>query len=93
MTIEERRAAAVKRIEARRDVRRHLALYVLVNAMPVLIWAMSGAGYFWPVWAIAGWGIGLGFHAYDAFFQRPNSEDDIRREMERTDPQDAVPGR
>jgi class 3 adenylate cyclase len=41
----------------------HLVVYVLVNVLLVGIWAASGGGYFWPVWPILGWGIGLGAHA------------------------------
>jgi hypothetical protein len=25
----------------------------------VAIWALTGAGYFWPVWPILGWGLCL----------------------------------
>jgi class 3 adenylate cyclase len=30
--------------------------------MLIGIWAASGGGYFWPIWPILGWGIGLGCH-------------------------------
>jgi class 3 adenylate cyclase len=40
----------------------HLTVYVLVNVLLVAIWAAAGGGYFWPVWSILGWGIGLGCH-------------------------------
>lgn len=39
-------------------------VYTLVNLFLILIWALSGAGYFWPIWVIIGWGIGLGIHAF-----------------------------
>jgi class 3 adenylate cyclase len=45
------------------SVRAHLAIYLVVNVMLVGIWAASGGGYFWPVWPILGWGIGVGCHA------------------------------
>jgi fatty acid desaturase len=35
------------------DVRAFLATAVLL----VAIWALTGAGYFWPVWPILGWGL------------------------------------
>jgi len=79
---DERREAAVKRVKAKRDFRNHLAAYVIVNAMLVVVWAMSGAGYFWPVWVMAGWGIGLAFNAWAVYFEKPITEDQIRREME-----------
>ncbi|MBA3437053.1 MAG: XRE family transcriptional regulator, partial [Thermoleophilaceae bacterium] len=28
-------------------------------ALLVAIWALTGEGYFWPVWPALGWGIGL----------------------------------
>jgi eukaryotic-like serine/threonine-protein kinase len=40
----------------------HLTVYVLVNVLLIGIWAASGGGYFWPVWPILGWGIGLAGH-------------------------------
>lgn len=83
MNDEERREAAVKRLKDKRDFRNHVAAYVLVNALLVAIWAFSGGGYFWPIWVIIGWGIGLAFNAWAVYFERPITEDDIRKEMER----------
>jgi class 3 adenylate cyclase len=40
----------------------HLTVFILVNLMLIGIWAASGGGYFWPVWPILGWGIGVGSH-------------------------------
>lgn len=39
-------------------------IYTVVNIGLILIWAISGGGYFWPIWVIIGWGIGLGVHAF-----------------------------
>jgi hypothetical protein len=39
-------------------------IYLAVNIGLILIWAISGGGYFWPIWVIIGWGIGLGVHAF-----------------------------
>ena len=83
MNEDERRTAAVKRLKDKRDFRNHVAAYVLVNAFLVAIWAFSGGGYFWPVWVIAGWGIGLAFNAWAVYFERPITEEDIRKEMGR----------
>ena len=33
--------------------------YILVMAMLVGIWAMTGMGHFWPIWPAMGWGIGI----------------------------------
>lgn len=39
-------------------------IYGAVNIGLILIWLISGGGYFWPIWVIVGWGIGLGIHAF-----------------------------
>jgi hypothetical protein len=43
----------------RRRLSPQLVPYVAVNLLLVGIWAATGAGYFWPIWPILGWGIGL----------------------------------
>lgn len=45
------------------SVRIHLTVYLVVNLALIGIWAASGGGYFWPIWPILGWGIGVGCHA------------------------------
>jgi class 3 adenylate cyclase len=50
----------------RTSIRIHATIYVLVNLMLIGIWAASGGGYFWPIWPILGWGIGVGAHAAPA---------------------------
>ncbi len=47
----------------RQDFREHLRSYLMVMALLVAIWALTGAGYFWPIWPILGWGIGVASHA------------------------------
>lgn len=79
----DRRQAAIKRLEAKRGFGIHLVVYLLVNALLVVIWLMTGRGYFWPIWPIAGWGIGLAAHCWMTYSRKPISEDDIRREMEK----------
>jgi hypothetical protein len=57
-----------QRLAGRRsDFYAHLRPYLLVNLLLIVIWAATGAGYFWPIWPIAGWGLGLLAHASDAF--------------------------
>jgi class 3 adenylate cyclase len=41
----------------------HATTYGLSNGFLVGIWALTGAGFFWPFFPAAGWGIGLGAHA------------------------------
>lgn len=54
-----------------------------MNSMLVCVWAVTGAGYFWPVWIIATWGAGLVLHAWDVYFRQPLTEADVDEEVHR----------
>ena len=77
------RTAARARLESKREFRTHVFVYVVVNLLLVVIWAAAGGGYVWPIWSMGGWGIGLAFHAWDTFGERPITDDDIEAELER----------
>lgn len=79
---EDLRGLAIARIRKKRDFVAHLIAYVMVNAALIFVWAMTDVGFFWPILPLAGWGIGLTFHAWDTF-SRPPTEDRIHREMDR----------
>jgi hypothetical protein len=77
---------ARKRVEEKKGFYTHLASYIVVNAMLVIIWALTGHGYPWFVWALAGWGIGLVFHFLGVFaFNRGTAWEskEIEKEAER----------
>lgn len=79
------RERALSRLKRRRDFRVHLLMYVLVNAFLVVIWwVVNGEGsFFWPVFPLVGWGIGLVAHGYDVYYGEDFSEAQIRKEMDR----------
>jgi hypothetical protein len=79
----ELREQAIRSLKKKRDFRSHVVAYVLVNALLIVIWAVTGAGFFWPVFPLVGWGIGVGFNAWDVYGRRPITEDEILREQER----------
>ncbi len=77
------REEAVSRLKKKRDFRGHVFIYVAVNAMLVVVWAITGGGFFWPIFPILGWGVGVAANAWDVYGRKPISEDEIRRETER----------
>jgi len=80
----ELRDRAVRRLKKVRDFHTHLLVYVLVNSFLVVIWAASSPhGFFWPVFPIGGWGIGLVMNAWDVYVAGDFGEDKIQREMQR----------
>ncbi len=86
-TPETRREQAVRSVKKRRDFQTHLVSYLVINLVVWGIWAVigatSGAWFPWPVFVTLGWGIGIAMNAWDVYFRRPISEDDISREMDR----------
>jgi hypothetical protein len=85
MDADENRKKAIKHLEDRQEFRTNLVSYVLVNLFLIGVWAATGAGYFWPVWVILGWGIGLAFHAWNVYGRRGPTEEQIQEEMRRGD--------
>jgi hypothetical protein len=76
------REKAVRRLKKRRDFKAHLLIYVLVNTFLVVIWAMTSyGGFFWPIFPILGWGIGVLANAYDAYIGDEITEEQIQREI------------
>lgn len=71
------------RLEKKRKFRSDLVAYVVVNALFVGIWAFTGAGYFWPGWILAAWGLGLILTGWDLFYRHEVTDEDIQREMRR----------
>jgi hypothetical protein len=82
-TEQELREEALSRLKKKRDFRGHVFIYVAVNTMLVVIWAVTGAEFFWPIFPILGWGVGVAANAWDVYGRKPISEDEIRRETER----------
>lgn len=80
---QELREQAVSRLKKKRDFRGHVFIYVAVNAVLVVIWAVTGSGFFWPIFPILGWGIGVAANAWDVYGRKPISEEEIQHETER----------
>jgi hypothetical protein len=64
---EEKLAAAKKRASEKVGFIGHLAIYLLVNALLVVINLVSSKDIVWVIWPILGWGVGLAIHFISAF--------------------------
>ena len=86
MSEEEIYRLARKRVEEKKGFFIHLAVYIGVNILLVIIWAATGAGFPWFVFPLGGWGIGILFHFLGVFvFSRPGGWErrEIEKEVER----------
>lgn len=84
------RQVALGRLKKQSDFWLHLMIYLMVNGFLVVIWAMTGMPFFWPVFPIFGWGIGVLANAWDAFLRREPTEPELQREMARLRARDSA---
>ena len=57
-------AEAKNRVRQLKRFYTDIVIYALVNMGLILVWIIFGGGYFWPIFVIIGWGIGLGLQAF-----------------------------
>ena len=77
---------AEKRVEAKIGFYTHLAVYVGVNILLIIINLLTSTQELWFKWPLIGWGIGVCFHALGVFvFPERSSikERMIKKEMEK----------
>ena len=55
--------------------------YGLLSLVLLVVWAMSGRDYFWPIWPMLGFALLLGWQAFSVLGPRP--EDQGRRDRDR----------
>ncbi len=83
MSDNESRHAAVQRIHQRRGFINYVIGAIVISLLMVVIWALSGRGYFWPGWIMAGFAIGLIFMGISMAMNKPLTEEQIQKEMQK----------
>lgn len=64
---------ARRRVAMKRGFLIHLAVYVAVNALLMLLNVVRSPGVAWSAWPLAGWGIGLAVHGVVTWLFLPGS--------------------
>jgi hypothetical protein len=78
------RRQAERQADVKLGFRSHLFAYVLVNAGLVAINLVTSPGYFWAIWPIIGWGLGLVAHGVAVYhFSGDTRERAIEAELQR----------
>ena len=86
MSEEELYQQAKKAVEEKKGFFIHFAVYICVNVLLIIIWAVTGAGFPWFIFPLFGWGIGLLFHFLGIFVfnkQTGWEKREIEKEMEK----------
>src|SRR5690242_5354848 len=81
----ELRSRADTSLQRRRDIMCRRLVYLIVNTFRVVIWAVASGpdGFFWPVFPLVGWGIGVVMNAWDVYRPEELVEDVIEAVMRR----------
>ncbi len=80
---EELMALARKRAQDKVGFYTHFAIYVVINAMLILIWWFTGAGFPWFIFVLGFWGIGLIANFVSVFIGTGVSDKMAQKEYER----------
>jgi hypothetical protein len=71
--------AARRRAVARQGPHVHAGIFAIVMTVLVIIWAITSAGYFWPIWPLLGWGALLALHTWIVRpWHRPDADPNAR---------------
>ena len=78
------RELAIQRLKMKQDFKGILAGGLFAVVVTVVIWAIGGGGYFWPVWVMLGAAIAIVAQGWKAYGPSNRiTEDDVQREMGR----------
>ena len=84
MTEEQIYEEASKRVKDRKRFYSSLATYLIVNAVLIVIWALSGQGYMWFLWPLGIWGVFvLGDYLRIFVFGKGSDQRAIEKEVEK----------
>jgi 2TM domain len=68
-------------IQRWRDFQAHVFAYVVINVAFIIIWAVTGPGFFWPAFPLIGWAFGLSFQHFSVVVRGQITDADIRRKL------------
>ncbi|XUW99573.1 MAG: 2TM domain-containing protein [Dehalogenimonas sp.] len=77
---------ARRRVKKKREFLSHFGSYVAVNAVLIIIWALSGQGYKWFLWPLGIWGVFVVWNFFEVYVFRSSTQTEqsaIRKEVDR----------
>lgn len=82
---EELMARARKIVQKKHDLFINVIIYIAVNLMLIFIWFMTGVKFFWPIFSMLGWGLGIAIMAIDivCFINNKGYSDKVEREYQK----------
>ncbi len=79
------RDLAIQRLKMKQDFNGLLAGGLFAIAITVVIWALGGGGYFWPIWVCLGVAIGVVAQGWKVYGPSNRiTEADVQREISKS---------
>ncbi|HXX35933.1 MAG TPA: 2TM domain-containing protein [Thermodesulfobacteriota bacterium] len=72
---------ARKRVEAKIGFYIHLAVYIGVNILLIIINLLTSPQYLWFIWPVIGWGVGIFLHGTATFIFSGRKFKEVRDRM------------
>ena len=74
---------AALQIQRWRDFGSQVLAYVMGNLVFIIIWAVQGKGFFWPMYPLLVWGLGLSVQHFTMVIRGPITDEEVRRSLSR----------
>jgi 2TM domain len=66
-----------------RDFGSQVLAYVIGSSVFIVIWAVQGRGFFWPIYPLLIWGLGVSAQHFTVVIRGQITDEDVRRKMNR----------
>jgi hypothetical protein len=74
---------AALQIQRWRDFGSQVFAYGIGSIVFIVIWAAQGRGFFWPIYPLLIWGLGLSFQHFNVVIHGQITDEDVRRTLNR----------
>ena len=64
-----------------RDFLSQVVAFSVANVVFIGVWWVQGKGFFWPIYPLLGWGVGISFQHFGQVLRGQITEYDVRRKL------------
>jgi len=74
---------AALQIQRWRDFGSQVLAYVIGSIVFIIIWAVQGRGFFWPIYPLLVWGLGLSVQHFTVVIRGQITDEDVQSKLNR----------
>jgi 2TM domain len=76
---------AALQIQRWRDFGSQIFAYVIGNLVFIVIWAAQGRSFFWPIYPLLVWGLGLSVQHFNMVIRGQITDEEVQRKLHRNE--------